>query len=389
MRIQLPSRPLPMPHSDPVLSSILANDFSALWQEIGPDALAAIQRVGQSGWWVLGPEVQRFESALAQAWGLAEAVGCGNGLDAIEIALRAGGLRPGEWVMTTPLSAFATTLGILRAGGVPLFVDVDRAGLIDLKLVEAALHQHPEVRWLVPVHLYGQCLNLTELTRLKETYSLQVVEDCAQSIGATWSGQPCGSVGRAAATSFYPTKNLGAMGDGGALLTNDAALATAARQWRNYGQSEKYFHALPGLNSRLDEVQAAILHDALLPRWERFTQSRREIAACYRAGLQHPMIKLLPIAPEGESVYHLFPIFIQTQRASFLHHLHQHGIVTGIHYPKLIPDQAAMHLQTAHRCDSLKMAEGLAEQEVSLPIHPHLTPSQVQHVIATCNSWTA
>ncbi len=376
-----------MSSSASLLPPIPANDFRALWQEIQSDATLALQRVGASGWFILGREVVAFEEALSRHWGLDYAVGCGNGMDAIEIALRARGLQPGDKVITTPLSAFATTLAILRAGGVPVFVDVDANGLLDLDLVETLLAEAGHIKWMVPVHLFGQCMNLTKLAALQDRYGLNIVEDCAQSIGATWSGSPCGSVGFAATTSFYPTKNLGAMGDGGALLTNDAALAAAAKQWRDYGQSEKYVHSLPGLNSRLDELQAAILLDALLPRLEKFTATRREIAARYRAELQQTHLRLLPEVPASASVDHLFPILVPEDRAGFMNHLKTQGIMTGIHYPKLISDQPGLAQSETLTWGPLTMAEKFAAQEVSLPIHPYLTPAQVERVIAACNAW--
>ena len=352
------------------------------------EALAAVQRVGESGWLILGSEVEKFEMALAEFWGMQAAVGCGNGMDAIEISLRSAGLQAGERVLTTPWSAFATTLAILRAGGRPVYVDVDASGMLDLEAVRTLLEEQREIRWMVPVHLFGQCLDLEELARLRDEFGLKIVEDCAQSIGARWNTQVCGSVGVAAATSFYPTKNLGALGDGGALLTNDPALAAAARQWRNYGQSEKYLHALPGLNSRLDEVHAAILHDALLPRLERFTRARCEVARHYRMGLNHPLISLLPISKSTIPVHHLFPIFVAEHRPHLMEHLHRQGVATGIHYPLLIPDQAALQGQPTEGTGALPVARRLAAQELSLPIHPHLTLAQCQQVIEACNSWT-
>ena len=368
-------------------SPIPANDFRALWKDIHSDATAALQRVGESGWYILGKEVTAFEGALAKHWGLTHAVGCGNGMDAIEIALRAGGLKPGEKVITTPLSAFATTLAILRAGGVPVFVDVDANGLLDLDLVAELLEEADHIRWMVPVHLFGQCLNLEKLAALRDRYDLKIVEDCAQSIGACWQGQVCGSVGFAATTSFYPTKNLGAMGDGGALLTNDLSLDQAARQWRDYGQSEKYVHSLPGLNSRLDELQGAILHDALLPRLEKFTARRRKIAKAYRAGLQETHFSLLPEVTGNDGVHHLFPVLVPEGRDSFMQHLKAHGIGVGIHYPKLISDQPALADQEILTWGKLTFSELFAAQEVSLPIHPHLTDAEVARVVAVCNSW--
>lgn len=367
--------------------SIPANDFRALWREIGADACRALQRVGESGWLILGGEVEGFEKALAACWGMQEAIGCGNGMDAIEISLRAAGLQPGQRVLTTPWSAFATTLAILRAGGVPVYSDVNETGALDLKLARRLFGERPDLRWMVPVHLFGQCMHLEDLAALRDEFGVGIIEDCAQSVGAAWNEQPCGSIGRAAATSFYPTKNLGALGDGGAILTNDVALAASARQWRNYGQSGKYVHALPGLNSRLDEVQAAILHDALLPRLNQFTQARRRIAGLYRSGLKHPRLSLPPLTAPGVHVHHLFPIYVKQGREDFMRHLQEHQIVTGIHYPKLIPDQPAMHGQVFEVIGPLSTARCLASSEVSLPIHPHLSAEDCARVIDACNSW--
>ena len=367
--------------------AILANDFRALWREIGADAEAALRRVGESGWFVLGTEVREFEKELAAFWGLGEAIGCGNGMDAIEISLRAAGLQPGQRVLTTPLSAFATTLAILRAGGVPVFADVDATGALDLELARKLFEAQPDLRWMVPVHLFGQCMNLAELAALRDAFGLKIIEDCAQSIGAAWQNQPCGSVGLAAATSFYPTKNLGTLGDGGAILTNDPALAAAARQWLNYGQSEKYVHTLPGLNSRLDEIHAAILRDALLPRLERFTLARRQIATSYRQGLDHPHLTLPPVSAPESHVNHLFPLYVVGNRENFMDHLRKHEIVTGVHYPHLIPSQPAMHGQCFELAGTLPVAHRLASSEVSLPIHPHLSAEDCERVINACNSW--
>lgn len=364
-----------------------ANDFRALWDEIQSDVLAAVERVGKSGWYILGKEVRDFEIALAESWGLEHAIGCGNGMDAIEISLRAGGIQPGDKVLTTPLSAFATTMAINRAGGVPVFIDVDERGMLDLGLVEKLLERNGLIHWMVPVHLYGQCMDLGRLRQLRDRFALRIVEDCAQSIGAKFRREPCGTVGFAAATSFYPTKNLGAMGDGGALLTNDAMIAEAARKWRDYGQSEKYVHALPGLNSRLDELQAAILKDALLPRMAKYTAARMATAQAYRAGIQHPQLRPIPYAEGSEEVNHLYPVLVTGEREAFMKQMQAQGIGVGIHYPKLIPDQPAMQSIAHEVVGELKQARAFAMQEVSLPMHPHLQPDQVQRVIAACNAW--
>ena len=373
---------------------ILLNDFKKQWAEIGPQVMDAAQRTGESGWYVLGKEVQNLEQTLASFWGLPHVVGVGNGMDAIEIALRALGLQPGEKVLTTPLSAFATSLAILRAGGIPVFVDTDASGLIDLDKAEEVLASG-QIRFMVPVHLYGHSLDLDRLQALKDKYSLNIIEDCAQAIGAKFqstSGQvkPVGSVGQAAITSFYPTKNLGALGDGGALLTTDPQVAGAALCLRDYGQSAKYVHSELGLNSRLDELHAAILNAAMLPRLAEWTDKRRKIADQYIAGLKNPALQIPPVPSGSESVWHLFPVIVTENRSGLMEHLKAQGIGSAIHYPRLISDQPALtkNNETPLVMGALTNAQKFAEQEVSLPIHPYLSDADVERVIAACNSWT-
>lgn len=366
------------------------NDFHTRWSRYGDRVLAAVDRVGQSGRLILGSEVSRFESELAQWWGLPSCVGCASGLDALEIGLRCAGLQPGDKVLTTPLSAFATALAVTRAGGVPVFADVDASGQLDLELAESALADHSNVRFLVPVHLYGHALDLERLRALRERFSLRIVEDCAQAIGARSRGVVVGSVGDFAATSFYPTKNLGAFGDGGAVLTGSEPGAELARQLRDYGQSGKFEHAHLGLNSRLDELQAAILGRVLLPELAGFTRRRAEIAQRYRAGIQHPMLSLVPPPAGSQSVWHLYPILVAGDRASLQRHLERADIATGVHYPTLIPDQPVFRDRALElSLTPLPRARLFAECEVSLPIHPFLSDEDVDRVVEACNGWSA
>ncbi|MFN0126104.1 MAG: DegT/DnrJ/EryC1/StrS family aminotransferase [Verrucomicrobiales bacterium] len=381
-----------LPHPTAILLLMMSapevpnNDFAAQWRAIETDVLDACRRVGRSGWYVLGREVAAFEGALAAHWGLAEAIGTGNGMDAIEIALRAGGLNRGDRVLTTPFSAFATTLAILRAGGIPVFVDTDASGLIDLDLAESILDNRPDIRWMVPVHLYGHSLDMRRLQLLARR-GVRIVEDCAQSIGASYHGTRCGTAGIAATVSFYPTKNLGALGDGGALLTDDPLLATASRQWRDYGQSAKYEHSMAGLNSRLDEWHAAILSDAMLPRLDDATARRRAIAARYLTELRSDHVQLLPIPPGSESVWHLFPVRVRADRPALLAHLANHGIQSAIHYPAIIPDQPAMSAEPHECASSLDTSRQLAQGVVSLPVHPWLSEAQIDAVVGVVNTW--
>ena len=368
--------------------TVLLNDFRAQWRDIRSDAIAALERVGESGWLILGDEVRTFEEQLARFWDAKHAVGCANGLDALEIALRVLGLRPGDKVLTTPLSAFATTLAIVRAGGVPVFVDIDESGLIDLSSCAAALERHRDMRHFVPVHLYGHAVDAAELERLRSHYDLALVEDCAQAIGAKSGNRPVGTTGQIAATSFYPTKNLGAMGDGGALLCSDDALAETARTLRDYGQSSKYVHSRLGMNSRLDELQAAIMRSALLPRLSDATARRRVIAQRYRDGIHNTAVRVVPTPANSASVWHLFPVRIAADRDGFRAHLQKHGVASGIHYPQTIPDQPALaDVPNALIVGDLTHACAFAREEVSLPMHPYLTDAEVDVVIKACNTW--
>jgi dTDP-3-amino-3,4,6-trideoxy-alpha-D-glucose transaminase len=358
-------------------------DFKRQWTEIQSDVLGAVERVGRSGRYILGSEVARFEAELAKLCGLAHAIGVGNGMDAIEIALRALALREGERVLTTPFSAFATTLAIVRAGGVPVYVDVDDSGNIDLEQCRHALKREPAIRFFVPVHLYGNPLDLEELARLKRDFAVNLVEDCAQAIGARFDARAVGTVGDAAAISFYPTKNLGALGDAGAILTHDPALAERARALRNYGQTSQYLHEQRGLNSRLDELHAAILHDAFLPRLESWTRARRAIAARYRRAFEGSSRRLLAIDASADPVWHLFPVFT-TERQEFRSQLEERGIQTAVHYPRIIPDQPAMQDITFEVVAEPRNARTLAATEVSLPLHPFLAEAEADEVIRAC-----
>lgn len=368
------------------------NDFGRQWEDVREDALRVTEAVGRSGWYILGERVRRFEVSLAAWWGLGQAVGVASGLDAIGIALTAAGLQPGDRVLTTPLSAFATTLAIVRAGGVPVFADTDDRGLIDLDEARGALRAMPGIRFFVPVHLYGFPLDAGGLRSLVEEFSLICIEDCAQSIGASFRGQPTGAVGVAAATSFYPTKNLGAMGDGGAVLTTDPELASRIRSLRDYGQTAKYRHTELGWNSRLDELHAAMLDEVCLPRLEQWTAHRRQIAARY---LEHwtsdsvtPLGRGGASGSEWQPAWHLFPVRVAAeQKQAFLAWMRQNGVGTGEHYPILIPDQEAMRTVPSACFGALDRASRIAAEEVSLPIHPYLSDAEVDRVLAVVREW--
>jgi len=367
---------------------IQLNDFKRQWADTRADVLKALASVGESGWYVLGEEVRQFEQALASVWELGHGVGVASGLDALEIALRAAGCRPGDRVLTTPVSAFATTLAILKLGAVPVFADVDDGGQIDLDACDALLRDRPDLRYFVPVHLYGQPLDPDALQALRERHDLRIIEDCAQSVLARRGGRATGGAGIAAATSFYPTKNLGALGDGGALLTNDPAIAEAARTLRDYGQTAKYEHSRIGYNSRLDELHAAVLRRASLPRLAAWTGRRRAIAARYRHEIRHAKLRLPAVPAGAEPCWHLFPVRVpESARSAFEAWLHDQGVATGRHYPTPIPEQPAMRAAAFEAPAGIERARAFCASQVSLPIHPYLLDDEVGHVVAAVNSW--
>ncbi len=334
---------------------------------------AAIHRVVESGWFVLGPEVEAFEHEFAAACGSAHAIGVATGTDAIALVLRALGIGPGDEVITTPLSAAYTALAVMMVGARPVFADVDEQRFtLDAGQVEAAVT--PRTRAILPVHLYGQSADLAALAGVSARHDLALVEDCCQAHLATCGGRPVGTVGIAGAFSFYPTKNLGALGDGGAIVTSDNALAERLRRLRNGGQADRYRHVEAGVNSRLDEIQAAILR-ARLPFLGGWTARRRALARMYRAALGSARVTLPPEADEGH-VYHLF-VVRSGERDRLQKHLRSCGVETLIHYPIPIPRQPAF--ASTHPADCPAAADVCAEI-LSLPLHPGMADADVQLV---------
>ena len=371
------------------MTDIRANSFDRFWGECQAELTAAFQDVGASGWYVLGQHVAAFEASLARYSELPYAIGCANGMDAIEISLRLLGVGVGDKVLTTPMSAFATTLAILRVGAVPVFSDTDEYGLLDPSSAAQALAEHPDITCIVPVHLYGHLFDMEGLKAVADAASIPIIEDAAQAVGARRGSWRVGQVGVTTCISFYPTKNLGAIGDGGALLLSDPEMDERARSLRNYGQTERYVHDNVGLNSRLDEVHAAMLDKVMLPKLDAWTDRRRQIAKRYLAEISNPNVSPIGgIDPDG-AVWHLFPVRVAPdRRGAFMDHLSAAGIQVGQHYPILIPDQKAMlQYGTPIVSGSLTSARALAETEVSLPIQPFLTQDEVGQVIEAVNGW--
>jgi len=343
---------------------------------------AAIARVLAGGQYVLGREVEAFEAEFAAWLGVRHAVGTGSGTDAIELALRACGIGAGDVVFTVSHTAVATVAAIERAGAIPALVDVEPDGFtIDPavleRALEAALPGRPAA--MLPVHLYGEAAELDPMLQLARRYRLRVIEDCAQSHGARYRDQPAGSFGDIACFSFYPTKNLGALGDAGMTATDDAGLATALREIREYGWRDRYVSARIGINTRLDPLQAAIL-GAKLPHLAADNARRQAIASRYDAGLAGLPLALPPRRAETSHVFHQYVVRCR-RRDELREHLRRAQIGTGIHYP------APVHLQPAYRGRLAEFPAGLPETTriagdiLSLPIYPQLTEAAVDRVI--------
>ena len=340
----------------------------------------AVARVITRGWFILGPELDFFEQEFATACQAAYAVGVGTGTDALAIALRAIGVGEGDEVITSPLSAAYSALAIMMAGARPVFADIDPQRLtLDPGAVAAAVTTKTAA--IMPVHLYGQAADMPAIVEVADRHNLAIVEDCCQAHLATCQGRPVGSFGVAAAYSFYPTKNLGALGDGGALTTNDEAVAARAKRLRNGGQTDKYRHEEFGVNSRLDEMQAAILR-ARLPFLGRWTERRRELGRHYRQALVD--LEAITVPPEMDAghVYHLFPVRSGVREA-LQAHLRSAGIETLIHYPIPIPHQRAFASQRPDECPT---AARVCAEVFSLPLYPALDAAAIGLIAAAVAS---
>lgn len=343
----------------------------------------AFSRVYDSCWYVLGEEVQQFEQEYASFNHVAHTVGVANGLDALVLALRALAIGPGDEVIVPSNTYIATWLAVTQVGATLVPVEPDPAtSNLDPGRIAAALTSRTKA--IMPVHLYGQACRMPEIMELATQYELYVIEDNAQAQGATFAGRPTGSFGHASGTSFYPGKNLGALGDAGAVTTNDAALAQQVRVLRNYGSQQKYYNEIVGYNSRLDELQAALLR-VKLPQLASWTHQRQQVAAWYSQYLVGIDGLRLPTVAEGAThVYHLYVVHT-SQRTALQQHLASQGIGTMIHYP--VPP----HLQQAYKAlalgpGSFPIAEELANTCLSLPMWPGMTEEHVAAVAAAIRS---
>lgn len=342
---------------------------------------AAIDRVVSSGRFVLTDEVERFEEQFASFCDSRFAVGVASGTDAITIALLAAGIGSGDEVITAANTCIPTIVGIERAGAIPVLADVDpRTYTLDPEQVERRITSH--TRAVLPVHLYGRPADVDELSRVADDHDLLLIEDCAQSHGARLDGRRVGSIGRVAAFSFYPTKNLGALGDGGAVLTSDPGVAERARLLRNYGERARFEHVLHGLNSRLDSVQAAVL-GAKLPYLDASNDRRRTLAARYDRLLSGGPIVTPPPIHGREDVFHLYVVQV-AHREALRARLDADGIGTAVQYP--IP----VHRQPAYGAldvpGGFPVSERLAQRVVSLPLSADHTDDEIDEVTAAIQS---
>jgi len=357
---------------------ILPADPKATYLAAQADIEAAIQRVLQSGIYILGPEVAAFEQEYSAWLGVTGTVGMANGTDAIELALKAAGIGPGDKVVTVANTLSATISAIAATGARVIFVEIDPATmLLDVAALDTMLAtlRDPKIKAVVPVHLYGQAVDMPRLMEVAGRHNLLVVEDCAQAHGATVGGRKAGTWGHLAAFSFYPTKNLGALGDGGAVCGSDAALLEMARAVRQYGWRKRYISETTGRNSRLDELQAAILR-ARLPRLGAENGRREALAAQYLTGLKGLPLTL-PVRAAGRGhCWHQF--VVRTPRREELRvQLEKKDIICGVLYPVPIYRQPAYHDVTV----SLPHSEQACAEVLSLPLHPGLSDADVARVI--------
>jgi dTDP-3-amino-3,4,6-trideoxy-alpha-D-glucose transaminase len=349
------------------------SDFKAAHDKIRDDVESAVMRVVKSGQYIMGKELSAFEEELANWLGVGAVVGVGNGTDALALAFMALEVEAGDEIITTDMTAPPTIAAIHQVGAVPKPVDIDPAtGLLDANTIENMMT--PRTRGLVPVHLYGRCCDMTAIQKIASENNLWIVEDCAQAIGARHSGRIIGSFGTLGALSFYPTKNLGAYGDAGALMCQDQCLAKRIRSLRNYGQIRPNEHTRRGVNSRLDEIQAAVLR-AKLPYLQGWIERRYFLADRYQKGL--PSAILPAKHAKDEHVYHLFPVLVPN-RDHFHGCLQNAGIETMTHYPAPVHRQPVMGNIPD---DLFPVASRWSAEVLSLPLYPDLSDESVDYVI--------
>ena len=357
--------------------------FLPMEKELDKDLRAAFSRVFERSWYIEGKEDEAFEKAFAEYCGTEYCVGCGNGLDALMLSLRTLGVGHGDEVIVPSNTYIATALAVTYVGATPVFVEPDiRTFNIDPTKIEEKITD--KTKAIMPVHLYGQPCDMDPIMEIAKKHQLYVIEDCAQAHGALYKGRKVGTFGDAAGFSFYPGKNLGALGDAGATVTNNKEVADKLRALGNYGSDYKYHHIYQGVNSRLDEMQAAFLA-AKLPHLDKMNENRRYIAKRYLEGIKHSEIILPYVMPETEPVWHIFGVRC-SRRDELAAYLEEKKIGTNKHYP--IP----MHLQECYQNlnipqGALPIAEEISATQLSLPLYYGMTEEEIQYVIACINEF--
>jgi dTDP-4-amino-4,6-dideoxygalactose transaminase len=344
---------------------------------------AAVKRVLDSGWYLLGKEIEAFEKEYASWCGVRHCIGCANGLDALKLIIRGYGFGPGDEIIAPANTYIASLISISSNGATPVLVEPDiNTYLIDPEKIEAAITSRTKA--IMVVHLYGRAMDMTRIWEIAKKYNLKVIEDSAQAHGAMFNGRRVGNLGDASGFSFYPGKNLGCLGDGGAVTTNDDALAEKIRALRNYGSDVKYHFPYRGTNSRLDEIQAALLR-VKLPHLDNDNAVRRLIAEKYCAEIKNSNVILPSFSNDPmQNVWHVFPVRVQN-RVKFQQYLSNNDIQTIIHYP--IPPHRQPAYTEWHNL-SLPITEKIHEEIISLPISPVMTEGEVKHVVNAVNEWS-
>lgn len=342
----------------------------------------ALMESVESGQYILGERLEEFEKEFAKYIGVKHCIGVNSGTDALIMAIRALEIGPGDEVIVSAGTYIATVLGITENGATPIFVDINDNLEIDERLIESKITD--KTKAIIPVHMYGQACNMYTITNIASKYNLKIVEDCAQCHGALFDGKRTGSFGEFGCFSFYPTKPLGAFGDGGTVVTNDDELADKIRMLRNYGSRKKYYNESIGVNSRLDEIQAAILNVGL-NHLDDSNEWRVKIANKYMTGIVNDKVKLPKLREGATHVYHLFPVIVEN-RNKFREYLSSKGIDTQVHYP-IPPFMAECYKYLGCKVEDYPNAVYVSEHEVSLPMYSGITESEADYVIEIINSY--
>lgn len=357
-------------------------NLQAAYLELKSEFIEATNRVLSSGWYILGPEVESFESEFASYCQADHCIGVGNGLDALILSLKAINVGAGDEVLVPSNTYIATWLAVSHCGAIPVPIEPNECTYnLDPKLIESVISK--KTKAIIPVHLYGQPADLDPILEIAAKYDLKVIEDAAQCHGAKYKGKRIGSHGDVVTWSFYPGKNLGAFGDGGAVTTNNNDIAHKIKLLRNYGSQKKYYNDVIGLNSRLDPLQAAILR-IKLKHLDEWNQRRQKIARKYLQNLDPSKFKLPYVEEYVDSVWHLFVVVLD-RRSKFQEHMNESGISTVIHYP-IPPHRQKAYNRMNIKENQIAMSTSLASKVISLPIGPHLKDEQVNYVIEKANS---